>query len=530
MMTGDGNRPNILLVMCDQLSALATSPYGNPDVLTPQLDALAARGTTFRRTYCNSPLCAPSRASLMTGRLPDDIPVNDNAEELPSTVPTFAHCLRRVGYTTILSGKMHFIGPDQLHGFEERLTTDVYPSGLQWLPDWEPEGPTARDMGDMGGASTGRVSLMQIPESGPVPWSFQLDYDEEVHFRALERIRQLSRRQTDSGSEPDPWLLCVSYTQPHNPFAPAQEYWDRYEGHEIGLPTPTPPDHQETVWDTWVNAYNGVDRVEIGEEDIRRARRSYYAMISYIDDKLGELQRELERFGQLDHTVVVFLSDHGDMMGEHGMFFKRTFREWSSRVPLIFAGPGIPSGVFDQPVSLVDLFPTLLGLAGAEQQDASILDELAGHDLLSTASGSAEPGPVLIDYNAEGTLAATRTVVRGTWKYVHVHGQPESLFDLAADPEEWTDLAGDPRHSAVLAELRELCLKDWDPAEAHERILTSQRRRRALGAALATGTQQSWDYQPVFDASRQYVRRPAAAPSSDPGLVTRIADPLAGGG
>ena len=118
-------QPNILFVMADQLSALATSPYGNADALTPHTAALAERGVLFARSYCNSPLCAPSRASMMTGRLSGALPVNDNSEELAASVPTFVHHLRRAGYLTTLSGKMHFVGPDQLHGFEERLTTDI---------------------------------------------------------------------------------------------------------------------------------------------------------------------------------------------------------------------------------------------------------------------------------------------------------------------------------------------------------------------------------------------------------------------
>ncbi|TAM66040.1 MAG: choline-sulfatase [Microbacteriaceae bacterium] len=505
-MSDSPGPPNILLVMCDQLSALATSPYGNADVITPNVEALAKRGTTFENAYCNAPLCAPSRASMMTGRLPDSIPVHDNFEELPASVPTFAHHLRRAGYRTILSGKMHFVGPDQLHGFEERLTTDIYPADLQGAQDWQtlgdpPRPPKAK--------TSGYYMAHMIAESGPVPWSAQLDYDEEVHFRALERIRQLSRR----GDACDPWLMCVSYTQPHDPYAPAQEYWDMYDGRELALPDPAPAGYRETAWDTWVNAFQGVDIASPTPHDVSRARRAYYAMTTYIDQKLGELQAELRRFGALENTVVIFLSDHGDMMGEHGMFFKRTFREWSARIPLIFAGPGIAPNIrVTHTVSLVDLLPTLLGLAGLEKEPSAACDPCPGADILSAPGQQNEQGDqgtAIIEYSGNGTIAPTRTVVRGRHKYVYVHGEEELLFDLSVDPQEWNNLAQNPDRQELLGELREACMTGWSPDETLERVLMSQRVRIFLNESLSAGLYQPWDYEPVFDASRMHVRRPA---------------------
>lgn len=495
-----GGPVNILLVMADQLSAFATAPYGNDEVLTPHLDRLADRGTVFERAYCNSPLCGPSRASLMTGMLPSGIPVDDNFEELPAGIPTFAHHARRAGYKTILSGKMHFVGPDQLHGFEERLTTDIYASDFKGAQDREalgdpPKPPAVR---------AGKPMASMVPAAGPVAWSAQLDYDSEVHFRACERLRQLARRPADAR----PWLMCVSYTHPHDPYAPTHEYWDRYEGRPVSLPEEAPEGFEETVWDRWVNSYQGADMIDRSPEVIARMRRAYYAMVTWIDDRLGELVAELERLGQLDDTVIIFTSDHGDMAGEHGMFFKRTFREWSARVPLVFAGPGVAEGVRSgDPASLYDLFPTIVGLAGAS--DSYELDHNAhrrpGRDLLDPA---AEVTPVLIDYNGNGVIVPTRTVVDGHLKYVHVHDHEELLYDLATDPSEWRNLAGDSDRADDLARLRALCLDGWDAAELHRRILASQRRRIFLAGALTQGLHKDWDHQPFFDASRQHVRRP----------------------
>ena len=198
--------PNILLVMADQLSALATSPYGNRDVLTPHLHTLSARGTVFERSYCNAPLCAPSRASMLTGLLSSRLPVNDNAEELPATAVTFVHYLRRAGYRTVLSGKMHYVGPDQLHGFEERLTTDIYPADFLWTKTWDSQGDPPRRVGLPGDAETGpsyvRQMAQMVKEAGPVPWSYQHDYDEETHHRALGELRTLARRRGTEDARP----------------------------------------------------------------------------------------------------------------------------------------------------------------------------------------------------------------------------------------------------------------------------------------------------------------------------------------
>jgi choline-sulfatase len=197
------SRPNVLLIMVDQLAAGWLPAYGHEVVSSPSLDALAASGVVFESAYCPSPLCAPSRAALLTGRLPSEIGVYDNAAELRASEPTLMHRLRAAGYDTCLSGKMHFVGPDQLHGFEQRLTTDVYPADLDWTPDW------------------------RVPLSERLPWyhtmesvltpgvcaaSMQMDYDDEVAHRAVRKLRDLARDRAR------PFFLCVSFTNPHDPW------------------------------------------------------------------------------------------------------------------------------------------------------------------------------------------------------------------------------------------------------------------------------------------------------------------------
>jgi choline-sulfatase len=506
------DKPNILLVMADQLSALATSPYGNQDVLTPHLQRLAEAGVVFERAYCNHPLCAPSRASMLTGQLPSRIPVNDNSEELPASVLTFVHHLRRGGYRTILSGKMHFVGPDQLHGFEERLTTDIYPADFLWTKSWDSQGDPPRRVGLPGdvetGASYARQMAQMVKEAGPVAWSYQHDYDEETHFRALQALRALARRRGPDREQP--WFLCVSYTHPHDPYVNLPEYWDRYEGREIAMPASPPPGWRPQRMDIWTNSYHGVDVVDPTDEDVYRSRRGYYASVSYFDDKLGHLVGEVERLGLQDGTLILVTADHGDMCGEHGMWFKRTVREWSARVPLIVAGPNVAAGRrVGQAASLVDLFPTMLDVAGLSPA-AGFPHLLDGHSLVGFLADQESPDwpdEAVVENFGEATIAPIRALVKGRYKFVYAHGLPDQLYDLESDPGEWLNLADDPTHAVVAEGLRARLLDGWDPAASDRAVRESQHRRAFLKEALFSGRYTTWDFQPVAEAAKQYVRR-----------------------
>jgi choline-sulfatase len=421
------------------------------------------------------------------------------------------HHLRRGGYRTILSGKMHFVGADQLHGFEERLTTDIYPADFIWTKTWTAQGVPPRRVGLPGDRETGpayaRCMAQMVTESGPVPWSYQLEYDEETHFKALEMLRGLARRRGPSADQP--WLLAVSYTHPHDPYIATQEYWDRY-GDDFAMPADPPPGYEPHEIDVWANSFHGVDQVAPRREDVRRSRRGYYASTSYVDDKLGQLVAELTRLGLAENTVVIFTSDHGDQCGEHGMWFKRTHREWSVRVPLLVAGPGVAEGHrVGENVSLVDLYPTLLDLAG-ETAPAGFDLGLDGASLAPFLRGDRPrdwTNEVLVENNGEGTVKPVRALVADRYKFVYVHGLPDQLFDHATDPDEWRNLADDPAHADVAGRLRARVLDGWDPAEEERRVLASQHRRGFLKEALFAGTYAPWDYAPPVDAANKYVRR-----------------------
>ena len=474
-------RPNILLVMADQLVPFLTGAYGHPVVRTPALDRFAAEGIRFDAAYTPYPLCSPARASLVTGRYASRLGCYDNASILPADQPTVAHYLTSAGYDTALSGKMHFVGPDQLHGFRRRLTTDVFPATMDWVPTMDEEGRFVRG---------GHARSYVVPEVGVRPWTTFLSYDEETHFRALEYVRERGRLRPE-----EPFFLVVSYHHPHDPFHPTQELWDLYEDAEIGLPEQH--DAEVSAMDAWANEAHETDSVDLADpESLRALRRAYYALVSYVDRKVGELLATLEQTGQGDDTVILFTSDHGDMLGERRMVQKRCFYEWSVRVPLLlrFADRRRAGERVTDPVSLLDLAPTLLDLAGVNERLP-----LDGRSLL-------DPGPdraVLSEYHVEKVRAPCFMARRGRWKLIHVHGHGSQLFDLETDPGEWENLAG--RGLPVEDELRALILAEFDPDAIAAAGAESVRRRELVRHAMAlNGTR--WDHAPIFDATTQYVR------------------------
>lgn len=472
-------RPNIVVIQADQLAAAALGAYGNTVVKSPHIDALGDEGVVFDRAYCNSPLCAPSRASMMTGRLPSEIGAYDNGADFGSSVPTFAHHLRAAGYHTALVGRMHFIGPDQLHGFEERLTTDVYPAGLDMVPDWElPEDDRLPWYHDAGSVFTAGVSAATV----------QRDFDDEVLFRSLRHLNDRARTLDDQ-----PFLLVSSFIHPHDPYEPTLEHWRRYDDVEIDDPRigALPLDEQDPHSRRLLEM-SGFDQKEPDAEQVRRARRAYYACVSYVDDHVGAIVRRLDELGLRENTVIVLTSDHGDMLGERGLWYKMSPYEQSARVPLVVSAPGrLEARRVDTPVSLLDLLPTLTDLAGVGEVGTP------GRSLVPLAAGDEHDSEdVVIEYLAEGVTTPHLTIVRGPHKLVRCPGDPDQLFDVAADPDELVNLVDDPAHAELVQSLRTALAARYDVGSLSHDVLASQGRRRVVHEALSSGTPTAWDHQP----------------------------------
>ncbi|MBC6441280.1 MAG: choline-sulfatase [Rhodospirillales bacterium] len=487
-------RPHILLIQADQMAAACLPFHGHPVVQAPHLAALAACGTVFESAYCNVPLCAPSRFSMMAGRLASTIDAFDNACEFPASIPTFAHLLRGAGYRTALSGKMHFVGPDQFHGFEERLTTDIYPADFLWTPDWRL------------GVDQRFIDLTPVRESGLCKRSVQIDYDEEVVFEAERLIFDHARSSDDR-----PLFLTVSFTHPHDPYIARKRAWDRYDPADIDLPrVPFIEIDARDPHSRDISIHHGMDLYRPTEEDLRRTRHAYYANITMVDEWVGRLLGALDDCGMAGTTAIVFTADHGEMLGERGQWYKKTFFEPAARVPLVIAEPGGTPRRVTGPVSLLDLMPSLAEIGGASLDP--LPDGVDGDSLMPVVRGApAVPDRTIAsELMSEGTAGPIVMLRRDRWKYIASSAYPARLYDLANDPDELVNRAGDAAVEEVEASLAAEVAEGWDFDVLTRRILTSQQRRLAIRGPLAEGIVAAWDFQPVKDASAVYYRGKSA--------------------
>ncbi len=484
------DRPNFLILMADQLTARALPAYGNQVAKTPHLDALATAAVVFDSFYCNSPLCAPSRFSFLSGRQVSAIGAYDNAAELPAAVPTFAHYLRHGGYQTVLAGKMHFCGPDQLHGFEERLTTDIYPADFGWTPDWT----RFADRPDW------YHTMDSVTQAGACARTNQTDYDDEVVFTARQKLFDLARSK-----DRRPFCLVASMTHPHDPYVVPQPYWDRYAASDIDMPRVRSSPERLDPHAVRLMHVCGLDLQAVTESQTRAARRAYYGAVSYVDDQVGVLMGALSDAGFADDTVVLMLADHGDMLGERGLWYKMNFFEPACRIPFMVHAPRrFAARRVAESASLVDVLPTLCELAGGK--GTAFATPLDGSSLVPQLHGARGGDEVIGEYLAEGAIAPLVMIRRGNYKFVHSPVDPDQLYDLAADPDELLNLSGDPRHAPRIRALREEVARRWDLGALTSAVIASQRRRHLVYAALREGRYSPWDFEPRRDASRLYVR------------------------
>jgi len=477
-------KPNVLLIIADQMTPLLTGLYGHPVVRTPHLNSLAQKGVRFDAAYSPCPLCAPARACLLTGRYSSGIGVYDNAAPLACDQPTLCHYLNVMGYDTALSGKIHFVGPDQHHGFQKRLVPNNYPADFSWTKSRDNKIPKSHASGYLGNA-------VHVGRSGK-----NLELDERAHSEALRYLTRKATQKRQNASY-QPFFLCVSYNLPHEPFWPPQKYWDLYEDEFIDVPKlPSDFENRYSAMDRWLNRHHGVDKIDLQEpSSLRRLRRAYYAQVTYIDDKVGELIGQLDVGNLADDTIIVFTSDHGDMLCEKNMVQKRCFYEPSVRVPLVVVSPhtALKGHVSRTPVSLLDIMPTILDLTGVGEPEYPAGD---GMSLSPILSGTEQPGRAAFsEMHSEGVYATCFMVRKGKYKYVYIHGHDEQLFDLEKDPDEWDNLAGRVEYDSIRDEMRTFILGKFDPDRIEEQLRDSLQRRLFLMKAMQK-TGQDWAYDP----------------------------------
>lgn len=489
------SRPNILLIMADQLSALALPCYGNKVSKTPNINIMANNGTVFENNYCNFPVSAPSRASMMCGRLPASIDCYDNGSEFKSSIPTFIHFLRNEGYYTCLSGKMHFVGPDQLHGFEDRLTTEIYPADFSWTANWKVDGRSVKS-NEISGIETA------LDASDVYAWNMQMDYDEEVFFQSKRKLYELSREKREKQ-----FCMCTSFSQPHDPFITTKEYWDLYKDDEIDMPKTSLKDvgsqdeHSKYLYEMY-----RMEKIS-GKEDIINARHAYYGMISYIDKKIGQLIKVLKDTGLIENTIVILTSDHGEMLGERGMWYKKTFFEPSLRVPLIMYSPNLitPKKV-KLNTSLVDVAPTIIDFCCSNAKDFK--DIFDGNSLFNIIHEKSDNWEDILyaEHNDSGTQGPRLMVKKGNFKYIWSENYEPILYDLQSDPKELNNLANVPIYKDVLDTLHALVEKKWNIYSLKTQIINNQKQRLLVSRALGNGRITNWEIGSTEKRSTKYVR------------------------
>lgn len=459
-------QPNILMIMSDQHHPGVLGCAGNAAARTPALDQLAAGGTRFSATYCPFPLCGPSRMAFLTARHPHRTGVLDNESQLNSDLPTIAHAFTAAGYRTVLSGRMHFVGQDQLHGYLERPIGDV-PESVHLSAGWK----LGQVLGEL--RDTPGMARAGILKSGPGNSGY-VTYDETVTRCTEELILNHGRSQPNQ-----PFFLTVGYAAPHCPFVcPPEDFAACAPGISPDrLPEPEPEPHERVLN---LRRHFGVDPLPPLAARWR-VQVAYYGLCRHLDRQIGRLLQALRQSGLAENTIIVYTSDHGESLAEHGLWWKSTFFEASCGIPLILSGPGIAAGVCDQPVSLLDLGPTLLDLAGVPA-----LSGVDGRSLAAACCGAAEltDTPVFAEYidsGSTGPAQACRMVRSGDWKLHFYAAQGLELFNIATDPGELQNRADDPACWEILESLLALTLKNWEP----EAVLSAQQDlangRRLIG-------------------------------------------------
>ncbi|MCY4411914.1 MAG: sulfatase-like hydrolase/transferase [Caldilineaceae bacterium] len=454
------NRPNLLYIHSDQHSPHVTGCYGDNLVETPNLDGLAANGVVFDNAYCCSPICVPSRMSMLSGRHPFENEVWTNEHGLDSRIPTFAHAMGAAGYSPELVGRMHSVGPDQLHGYAARFVGD---HGAN-----HPGNP-GPDRGIL--SVTAGPHHLSLERSGPGQSAYQV-HDEDVTAVTIDRLNRLGV-QKRAGILKQPFSLSVGLMLPHPPYVARQEDYDRYAD-SMTLPGKSaPPLDEQHPFLRWWRQSTGIEVMD--ESEVRRSRAAYAGLVYRTDAMIGQILNALVENRLDDNTLIVYTSDHGDMQGEHGLFWKHVFYEESVRVPLIVSWPGrIPEGQrSENVVSALDVAATML-----DAMDAPALPNSAGRSFLPQIEGlNGVPAWEDVAFSEYCTDkfgppegAYQRMVRREEWKYIHYHDYPSQLFNLREDPEELSDRSDDLGCRSILEELRGEVLQGWDPGEVQRKM------------------------------------------------------------
>ena len=430
-------RPNVLFLFSDEHDPRHMGIAGSPLVRTPHLDALARRGTRFPNAYTPCPICVPARAALATGLPVHETGCWDNALAYDGEIEGWGHALQAAGHRVESIGKLHYRGSDLPSGFDtEHLAMHV----------WEGIGQVWGSVRDP--LPEGRRERVMLKEIGP-GWSNYNQYDADVAAAACDWLRARATSPDDK-----PWTLFVGMVAPHFPLVAPQEYFDLYPLDRIERSKLLPADgYEHHPWMARHDAYTNQDHLFDGEPERRKlAIAGYYALCTFVDDLMGRILAVLDEAGLADDTIVIYSSDHGDNLGQRGLWGKSNLYRESASVPMIVAGPDVPAGdVNYTAVDLTDLHATFLDAAGVPDLDDG--RERRGQSLLQMLGRSDHARTVLTQYHAVGAPTGAFMVADARWKYHYYVDYPPELFDLRFDPEETSNVAADPTNRATVDRL-----------------------------------------------------------------------------
>lgn len=485
-------KPNLLYIISDQHAQRVAGCYGDALAETPNLDLLAARGVTFDNAYTTSPICTPARMSALTGRHAFRQQCWTNFDFLASDIPTWAHSLGAAGYAPTLIGRLHSMGPDQLHGFVRREVGDHSPN---WI------GVPRHNMGVL--TNTNEPERTSISRSGPGSNAYELK-DIDVARAAVAHLDELGQRKR--AGDDQPFAVAVGLMLPHAPFVARPEDYARFAG-KVGRARLRPPAAKdEHPWINWWRTNRDILAVPEAEE--LRTRIAYYAMTYRMDALIGDVLAALARNGLADNTLIVYTSDHGEQIGERGLWWKHTFYDQSLKIPLILSWPGqLPQGERRaQIVNLMDVSATLLAAMAAP-----VLPSSDARSFLDVARNGAAPwvDETFAEYCTDDTppwtggMAVRQSMIRqGRWKLVYHHGYRPQLFDMANDPDELRDLAEDAAHETVRDALLARIFAQWDPVAIDRRMRARVADKALLGAwcrATQPPSTYVWELRPEMN-------------------------------
>lgn len=470
--------PNLLFLMSDEHLRDAAGCYGSQQVQTPSLDRLASRGTRFTQAYTPSPICVPARACLATGLYVHQNRFWSNAQPYDGSVQSWAHRLREAGHRVVSIGKNHYRSVEDDNGFDEEMHPMHVRDGLGWVrgllrrdsPEWNKTADFAEQIGP-----------------GECEYTH---YDRRVCDSACDWIRSQVPRH---GRQP--WALFVSFVSPHYPLIVPRQFYELYPLQQLGSAQPASRRSLHPVVER-LKAFMNYDQ-HFDDHTRKVACASYYGLCSFLDDLIGRVLGALEDVNRVDDTNVIYTSDHGELLGRHGLWTKCVMYEESAAVPLLLSGPGIPAGeANDACVSLIDCYPTIIETAGLSLSGEE--EALPGHSLARIASGEAPRRTILSEYHDGGSVTGMFMIRHGRWKYIHYPGYSPELYDCIDDPRETLDLGGSEAHRSVIEACETALRTVVDPDAANALAFGDQAQRiEALGGRDAILAMQDYDHTPV---------------------------------